>query len=144
MLSVLTFSCGSLKDSPKYQLSDDVYWYRETGGKYQRAWIYVKEDTLSILSYKNHEHILKNINEIDQFFLKRSFDIDVMTVGVKYRPASSNLPRQLTTDFNGNVFLGYRVDRFKITYKETPIGLKKSIPSGVLRLEFSEELDRLR
>lgn len=48
-----------------------------------------------------------------------------MTVGFKYRPTSLNLPRQLDTDFNGNVYLGCRFDRFKISFKQTPIGQKK-------------------
>lgn len=48
-----------------------------------------------------------------------------MTVPFKYRPGNSSLPRQLTTDFNGNAFIGYRLDRFRVRISETPVGLKK-------------------
>jgi len=49
-----------------------------------------------------------------------------MTVGFKYRPITQNLPRQLTTDFNGNVFFGYRIDRFRVHYEKTPVGIQKN------------------
>jgi hypothetical protein len=126
ILLIALSSCGTLRDSPKYQLSDDVYHYREKNGKYQKAWVYVKDDSISILSYKDQTQILISKNYNDQFFLKKSFDVDVMTVGFKYRPATVNLPRQLTTDFNGNVFLGYRLDRFKVQHKQTPLGIRKN------------------
>jgi hypothetical protein len=45
-----------------------------------------------------------------------------MTIVFKYRPKAAELPRQLTTEFNGNVFLGYRLDRFKMVSKNTPVG----------------------
>jgi hypothetical protein len=47
-----------------------------------------------------------------------------MTVPFKYRTGSYQLPRQLTTDFNGNVFVGYRIDRFTLQYKKTPFGTR--------------------
>jgi hypothetical protein len=118
-------ACGSFKDSPKYQLSDDRYAYREKGGRYQKTWVYLKDDTISVMSYKDNKQILPSLPAKDQYFLKGSFDIDVMSVGFKYRPAQRSLPRQLTTDFNGNVFVGYRFDRFKVRYKQTPFGQKK-------------------
>ena len=49
-----------------------------------------------------------------------------MTVGFKYRPGTRYLPRQVNTDFNGNAFLGYRQDRFKVKYSHTPIGITKA------------------
>jgi hypothetical protein len=128
-------SCSTLRESPKYQLGDGVYEYRQRGATYQKVNVYVDEDTIGLTSFSNGEKITPGANT-DLFFLKRSFDVDIMTVGFKYRPASLNLPRQLNTDFNGNVFLGYRYDRFKVRYKKTPLGLKQTnhhrgITSGV-------------
>jgi hypothetical protein len=119
-LVIVFASCSSLNNSPKYQLSDDDYDFRQSGRKYQRVFAYVEDDTM---------HIFKSINDLtpvlsdpakDYFFLKRSFDVDIMTVGFKYRPGTVRLPRQLTNDFNGNVFVGYRLDRFKVSYFRTP------------------------
>ncbi|WP_276374643.1 hypothetical protein [Chryseolinea sp. H1M3-3] len=125
-LGCLLQACGTLRHSPKYQLADDVYEYRQKGTNYQKAFLYVEEDTMKILLPKEpYTPIIPRTGE-DQFFLKRSFDIDVMTVAFKYRPAVAYLPRQLDTDFNGNVFIGYRLDRFRIKVKNTPVGLRKS------------------
>jgi hypothetical protein len=125
-LASLLTACGTIRDSPKYQLGDDVYDYRQKGTRYQKAIVYVEEDTIKIFSTdKPYASIIPAPAE-DQFFLKRSFDIDVMTVAFKYRPGTATLPRQLNTDFNGNAFIGYRLDRFRIRVKDTPAGVKKS------------------
>jgi len=62
-----------------------------------------------------------------QVLFRRSFDVDVMTVPFKFRPATQNLPRQLNVDFNGNLFLGYRVDRYKLILIQTPAGILKKV-----------------
>jgi hypothetical protein len=123
---VVLSGCGSFRDSPKYQLADDVYHFRQKDTAYQKAWVYVNGDSVRILTYNNSDKLIDPKPGEDQFFLKRSFDVDVMTVAFKYRPSTVNLPRQLDTDFNGNVYLGYRFDRFRIKYKKTPFGPKRA------------------
>ena len=125
LLLVVLNACSSIKDSPKYQLSDGRYEFRQPGAKYKKVLLYVKEDTVRIfLEGKIKEPFIPEPLK-DQFFLKHSFDIDVITVPFKYRPITIGLPRQLTTDFNGNVFIGYRVDRFRLINRETPVGWKQ-------------------
>ena len=131
---ILMASCGAIKDSPKYQLSDDVYEYRQKGAKYQKVNVFVKDDTIRITSFNNPGQAVLTTPATDQLFLKKSFDVDIITIPFKYRPAVSTLPRQLTTDFNGNVFLGYRFDRFQIKYKATPVGIKKNLIHRALTL----------
>src|SRR5262249_641937 len=58
----------------------------------------------------------------DELFVKPSLDIDVLVVPMKYRSAVLDIPRQLNADFNGNIFLGYRIDRFRSHFKKTPAG----------------------
>jgi len=48
-----------------------------------------------------------------------------MTIPLKYRPAEYSLPNQLTTNFNGAVFAGYRIDDYKVNYKRTPLNIYK-------------------
>ena len=123
--SLLISGCGAIRNSPKYELGDDYYGFRQGSGKYQKVFAYVEDDTIRIFSNKNLKETIIPESGKDQFFLKRSFDVDVMTVGFKYRPISENFPRQLNTDFNGNIYLGYRFDRFRINYRNTPGGLRK-------------------
>lgn len=128
MLPVVVWlsGCASLKNSPRYQLGDGYYDFRQKGFRYQKVFAYAEDDTVRIFSRYDSARAIVSDPSRDQLFLKRSFDIDVMTVGFKYRPGTQALPRQLTTDFNGNVFIGYRLDRFLVRYNRSPVGLRKS------------------
>jgi hypothetical protein len=126
MIGIFLMSCGTMKNSPKYQLSNDKYQFRQEGSRYKTAFVYRNEDTVAIYENDDVNKPIIPDQSKDQLFLKRSFDIDVMTILFRYRPARMNLPRQLTTDFNGNIYLGYRFDRFKVSVKKTPIGPSKS------------------
>ncbi len=125
VISFLMSGCGAIRNAPKYQLADDYYLYRQKGTRYQNTFVHVENDTIKIVSMKEPEEIIVAAPNSDQFFLKSSFDIDVMTVGFKYRPGTTNLPRQVNTDFNGNAFVGFRMDRFRVRYTYTPIGITK-------------------
>ncbi len=126
LLPVLLNACSSFKDYPKYQLSDGQYEHKQGDGKYKRAFVYVKEDTVSIFFEENLKQPFVPDALTDQFLVKHSFDVDVITIPFKFRPITAGLPRQLTTDFNGNVYFGYRVDRFRLRHKATPLGWKKT------------------
>jgi len=115
-------ACSTIKNSPKYQLSDGEYEFRQPGEKYKKAFVTIEEDSIRIfLDEKPKEGYIPQPFK-DQYFLKRSFDVDVITIPFKYRPSTSSLPRQLTSDFNGNVFIGFRGDRFALRFNETPAG----------------------
>jgi hypothetical protein len=123
-LALLFASCATLRNSPKYQLDNGMYLFRQEDIKYLRTKVFVNNDSIIVYKEGAPDHLI-TVNESNQYFLKRSFDVDVVTVPFKYRPGSSALPRQLTTDFNGNIFIGYRFDRFRIAQEKTPIGNKK-------------------
>lgn len=52
---------------------------------------------------------------------KPSFDIDFLTIPLKYRKAEKQVPPQLNSDLSGVIFIGYRNDNYTIGYRETPI-----------------------
>jgi hypothetical protein len=87
--------------------------------------VYVLNDSVGLYTDQKGTQQITPQFEKDQYFIKRSYDVDVIAVPFKFRPASTNLPRQLTTDFNGNIFMGYRVDRFRMIHKTTPLGMKR-------------------
>lgn len=125
-LIILVGGCGSVGNAPSYQLTDDVYWFKLKGSRYEKAWVYKDADSIRVHSYGEPNKILNMLGRKDQFFLKRSFDVDIMTVYFKYRRHKPSLPRQLNTDFNGNIFLGYRFDRIKIKHHKSPFGNMQS------------------
>jgi hypothetical protein len=52
---------------------------------------------------------------------KKSLDIDITAILLKYRPSVNGLPGQLTTDFNIALYAGWRHDTFKIKGKTDPL-----------------------
>ena len=125
LLIVLT-ACSTLKDSQKNAFGDGGYEFRQQGAKYRKVLVYVNEDSVKIFGTDEPKELLVPDRSKDQFFVSRSFDIDLVTMPFKFRPIATGFPRQLTTEFNGNVFVGYRIDRFLVKNKETPFGWKKS------------------
>lgn len=117
-------SCASLRDAPKYQLDDGYYGFRQGDTRLPNVFVETLEDTVRIHPEEGKPFAL--IPGKDEFFYKKTFDLDITTIGFKVRPATANLPTQVNANFNGNLYLGYRVDRFQIHFTETPAGSKKS------------------
>jgi len=124
IISLFIQSCASLREAPKYQLSNGYYEFRQSETTFRSVYVNVQEDTLVIYPVNGGERVSVRPSK-DEFFRTRTFDADVITIGFKYRPATTSLPRQINTNFNGQIYLGYRVDRFQIHFKETPAGLKR-------------------
>lgn len=121
-------SCATLNNASQYQLRNDQYEFRQPGGRYTKVYVNVKEDTVTITPVGKNATNARAIQPgTDEVFRKRSFDLDVLVVLFKYRPSSYGFPRQLNTDFNGNLFLGYRIDRFQVHFSKTPTGLGKQM-----------------
>jgi hypothetical protein len=98
--------CAGLKDLPKYQLKNDYYLFKQAGAKPIDVFVDVQEDTLILISANKMAVDVKPGK--DQALMKKSFDVDIMTVLFKYRPQTLGFPRQLNSTFNGNVYFGYR------------------------------------
>lgn len=56
-------------------------------------------------------------------FVKRSPDIDFLTIPFKFRGGRGDVPPQLNTNLNGAVYLGARTDRYSIFYRKDPLGI---------------------
>ncbi len=123
----LISSCSTLNQLPESQLNDDHYHFRQPGGgRLKKVYVDIEEDSVTIIHGEENAASIKPIrSDADEIFLKPSFDIDVMIVPFKFRPTSLGFPRQLTAEFNGNIFFGYRVDRFRIHRTKTPTGVLK-------------------
>src|SRR5262245_93702 len=125
---VLLSSCATLKKLPESNLESDFYKVTDREGHRVKVYVDVTNDSVKIMPADSKSGIeLSNAAANGQVFLKETFDVDVMTVPFKLRPATQNLPRQLTVEFNGSIFLGYRLDRYKVIYVETPVGQIKKI-----------------
>ena len=139
-LILLFSSCTVLQENSKHKFNDGIYQTK----RFSHNKVYVlkvDDDTIAVfpvLEFKDSTSILTKQrvnysslqkkfkdNKVSHNFYRPSFDIDVMTIPLKYRPAEYILPNQLTTNFNGAVFAGYRLDDYKVSYKRTPLNIYK-------------------
>jgi hypothetical protein len=115
-------SCATLKEVPEANLISDCYHTPKQKGGSARVYVDVVDD--SILTYHSGARSKETQSfapSDGQILFNRSFDIDVMIVPFKYRPATQNLPRQLTVDSNGILFFGYRGDQYKLVLGAHPV-----------------------
>lgn len=122
ILLVLATSCASLTSLQESELQPGYYRYREPGTSSRKVYLDVKDD--STVLYDANEKIIAPATG-SQTFQKSSMDVDVLVVTFKMRPIASGFPRQLTADFNGNIFFGYRSDWYKSRSVKTPAGITK-------------------
>ncbi|MCE6991868.1 hypothetical protein [Dyadobacter sp. CY323] len=54
--------------------------------------------------------------------LQKGFDVDIMTIPIKFRPSTSSFPKQFSNHLNGDVYLGYRTDLYRLSFEKDPIG----------------------
>ncbi|GIL23055.1 MAG: hypothetical protein BroJett042_15680 [Bacteroidota bacterium] len=117
-------SCAGFKSTPKYQLQDGYYKFHQAGEKPVQVYVALENDSIQI---RPIDSSIKIIRGNDEYFSRKTIDVDAISMAFKYRPESFGFPRQLNTNFNGNIYLGYRVDRFWLDFKQTPAGLKKQL-----------------
>ena len=58
-------------------------------------------------------------------FTRNTLDFDILTILFKYRFPVKGFPPQLNASFNGALYLGYRTDVYKLSYKTTPMRYTK-------------------
>ena len=138
--SVLTSGCMILQKSSKNAFNDGIYQTK----RFSHARVYVlkvDDDTIAVFPIKqfkdstaiitkdrvNYTSLQKKFKDgkVSHAFYKPSFDLDAMTITLKYRPTVNGFPNQLTTNFNGALYGGYRIDEYKIHYKRTPLNVYK-------------------
>jgi hypothetical protein len=130
LITCIAFGCSPTRESPKFQLLDGTYKVKSSKGK-NRAYIQVLED--SILSYpfsekkdidtSDYEIIsLEKMNgansSLSYRFSKPSFDLDFISIPLKFRPGTSSFPKQLTSSINGAIYVGRRVDVYHLKRTE--------------------------
>jgi len=140
MFTLSFSSCVLLHLNSKHGFNDGIYHTKifSPGEVYV---LNVNEDTIAVfpvLEFEDSTAILTKQrtnytslqrkfkdNKISHTFYNPSFDIDVMTMPLVFRPATPELPGQLITNFNGAFYGGYRIDAYKLNYKRTPLNSYK-------------------
>ncbi len=135
---IMLSGCAGLKDSPKFKFDDGVY-RTKINGKNQHVYVENTNDTITVYTLKKGWHRLSpsttNLKPLKSYTLKNagkeagsqkywqnSFDIDFMTIPIKLRPSTQSFPKQFSNNVNGIIYLGYRNDTYRLSYKTNPVG----------------------
>ena len=129
--SLLLASCSVIRPTPKTALVDGLYLQKKNGIA-KKVYVDVEDDILRAHPIRliNQKFVIDSLSVSDfypeqikeksvekSFFSKQSFDIDFLTIPLKYRFACLDVPAQLNTNLNGAVYLGYRIDKYVVGYK---------------------------
>ncbi len=122
----LLSGCATLQNNAKYDLAEGRYVLKLKNKKFD---CYVENNADSLVIYNIKSKISTVIPlkmnvylPVNHRLVKPSFDIDILTTLFKIRPQIDNvLPTQLNTNFNGNIYVGYRTDVYQISYHKNPI-----------------------
>lgn len=132
-------SCSLLKPSPKNTFVDGFYSQKKEKEN-KIVYVDVENETLRVHATQktNNKKIIDTLTVCEFYpeiiksrvnekstFSKHSFDIDFLTIPLKYRFSKYDVPHQLNTNLNGAVYLGHRIDKYAIAYEENP--LKESL-----------------
>lgn len=120
--------CASQKITKQLPLKSGHYVVKTPGHEPLKSYLHIEDDSITIYESKPDGAFgLPTPLSNNSLVIDRSFDIDILSIPFKYRPSAANLPRQLTADFNGNIFMGYRMDRYRTHLIKTPYGIEKDI-----------------
>lgn len=135
-VSIALSSCSVVQKTAKKGLSDGFYTQR-IDHKKQVVYIDIEDEAIHIYPSKlvNKIRIIDTI-EVNVFspkeikgsfkpttsFSKPSFDVDFLTIPLKFRPTQSDVPSQLNTNLNGAIYFGLRHDRYVLDYVGNPLG----------------------
>lgn len=131
-------ACGLARPTAKYQFSDGYYSTRGIGSLHN-VYVYSRDSNITVYSLlavsrrghidtNKHHAIIFGQTEPDSFkkapvFTKGSFDIDFLTIPIKYRFPTEGFLRQLNANLNGGLYLGYRKDFYILHYNVSPLGV---------------------
>lgn len=113
-----------------HEFDDGFFKLKSSGKKPESIYLNIADDSLKVYSVQKGKKLklidtstfsgvnLKTIIPTDVLynstFVRTSPDIDLSTVLLKFRPASGNVPSQLSANFNGLFYVGFRKDFFKL------------------------------
>jgi hypothetical protein len=136
------FSCVPVEKIAFHDFSPGYYKLKTPNTENSGVYVDIIEDTIvvypAIGNKKNlsddtssfRRAIISNIVEGNELygscFIKKSADIDLSTVLLKYRPSMGDVPNQLNANLNAALYVGYRKDFYKMVTTTSPLKKKST------------------
>jgi hypothetical protein len=142
LITLTSFSCVSIKKISRHDFDSGYFKLKSPEAKPEKIYADFTGDSITVFSITGEGRLSEpdtlssrgmNINKIrpgsflnKYVFVKNSLDMDLSTVLVKYRPASSGIPNQLNANLNGALYLGFRKDYHSFKSKISPLNVYKT------------------
>ncbi|MFN7313494.1 MAG: hypothetical protein ACK5UI_08430 [Bacteroidota bacterium] len=126
-------SCNSLEKASTHGLNSGYYKLKTENKIARNVYLDVTNEQIDVYHHINRQPDQKQfmtipLNKTDStvfspmIFIKKSVDVDITSIVLKYRPSVYGLPAQLTTDLNMALYVGMRYDYYHIMSKSDPLG----------------------
>ena len=134
VLVILTFaSCSTLERSSTHGFNSGYYQLQSNRKNAENVYVDITDEKLDVYREKGkqpdkNKFLTVSLEPSDSLvispmvFSKKSLDIDITAILLKYRPAIYGLPGQLNTDFNVALYAGWRHDNYNIKGITDPLG----------------------
>ncbi len=131
---LLVQGCAVIRHSAKYDFGEGVYYGSILRGRSSRVFVAEDKDkdTITVMPmvrndvFDTSRKVILPVSakkfQAKQYYYKPSLDIDVLTIPFKYRPSVEGFPRQFNANYNGALYIGYRTDGYRATYRSNHLG----------------------
>jgi hypothetical protein len=142
IMTFCLYSCVSLEKVSRHSFDSGFYRLKSPGVKSTEVYVDLAGDSVNIYDVSNKGKSMSpvvssfkgiRINDIkpgnflyNSTLIRKSLDFDLSTIIAKYRPASSGVPNQLSSNINAALYLGFRRDFFIIRTHSTPLNYVSS------------------
>jgi hypothetical protein len=132
----LLSSCSVFQKTAKTEFTDG-YYSQKVDNHRDKVYVDIDEDILLVYATveKEGKRIIDTAN-VQQYFeyeknyeAKRltsfrinTFDVDFLTIPLKFRPSQSGVPPQLNTELSGAIYVGLRTDKYIVNYETNKLG----------------------
>jgi hypothetical protein len=129
---LINVSCAVIDQSSRHDFESGYYRHRSDRRISEKAYLDINENQVVVypvtqraIGKPNMTIPLGKVDSVQPVlsrFRKQSLDIDITTVLLKYRPATSQVPTQLSPELNVALYSGWRHDYYRIKGKTDPLG----------------------
>lgn len=132
-LIIFLTSCNTLEKASMHGFNSGYYNFELNKKSAQNVYLDITDEKIDVYQQTNKQPNtnafltipLKPSDSLlvdNMVFKKKSLDIDITAILLKYRPSVYGLPGQMTTDFNIALYAGWRHDSYNIVSRMDPLG----------------------
>jgi len=130
-------SCSVIEKSSSHGFGSGYYQLKAENKTVEKVYADISDERITVYQVKENQLDKKEMMTVALLktdttyryplrFIRKSLDIDITSIILKYHPSVFHLPSQLTTDFNAAIYAGWRHDQYRVQNKINPLGRRQN------------------